>query len=102
MTRYEYDEEASQRLHMDVVHEVDDSPMSPARWLEAQRRLNVIADPLARKLIDLHRDCGSGTGECDSGDEFETDERLPNWGCETTALIASHFNIDFPPSDDLA
>lgn len=99
MTRYEYDEEASARLHMDVVHEIDDSPMTQSRWLEAQRRLNTINDPLARKIIALHRDCGSGTGECDSTDDLDRGERHPYWGCETTALIASHFGIDFPPGN---
>src|SRR5690349_3966945 len=52
VTRHEYDEEASERLHMDVVHEIDDSPMTPARWIESQRRLNAITDPLARKIIE--------------------------------------------------
>lgn len=102
MTRYEYDEEASERLHRDVVPEIDDSPMTPARWLESQRRLYAIADPLARKVIELHRDCGSGTGECDSADELEIAGRSPYWGCETTALVAAHFSIEFPPGDSEA
>ena len=63
------------------------------------RRLNAITDPLARKIIELHRECGSGTGECDSGDGFDPEDRQPYWGCETTALVASHFNIEFPPGD---
>ena len=97
MARYEYDEEASQRLHMDVVHEVDDRPAPVARWVDAMRRLNAINDPLARQLIALHRSCGSGSGACDSGDE----DGIPfsarhYWGCETTALIASHFGIEYP------
>lgn len=63
MTRYQYDEEASQRLHMDVVHEIDDAePVDPHQWVEAMRRLNSIDDPLARKIVALHRDCGSGDG----------------------------------------
>lgn len=100
MGRYEYDEEASARLHVDVAYEVDDSPMTQAQWLESQRRLNAITDALARKIINLHRECGNGTGECDSGDEFDPDSRQPYWGCETTALVAAHFNIDFPSGDD--
>jgi hypothetical protein len=32
MTRYEYDEEASERLHMDVVHEIDDGSPFVSRW----------------------------------------------------------------------
>ena len=99
MTLYEYDEGASERLHMDVVHEIDDSPMTPARWIESQRRLNAITDPLARKIIELHRECGSGNGECDSGDEFDPGDRQPYWGCDTVALVASHFNVEFPSGE---
>ena len=50
MSRYEYDEEASAAWHMDVLHEVDDSPAPVSRWVDAMRRLNTINDPLARKL----------------------------------------------------
>src|SRR3954453_11886723 len=92
MTRYEYDEEASERLHMDVVHEVDDRPTPVARWVDAMRRLNSINDPLARRLLALHRDCGSGSGVCDSVDDESVsigDRR--GWGCETTEAIADHF-----------
>lgn len=97
MTRYEYDEEASQRLHMDVVYEVDDRPAPVARWVDAMRALNTINDPLARQLIALHRGCGSGTGVCDSGDDGEIPfSARHDWGCETTSLIASHFQIEYP------
>jgi len=97
MTRYEYDEEASAAWRMDVVHEVDDSPTPVSRWVDAMRRLNAINDPLARKLLELHRDCGSGTGVCDSvDDEPDPMDRRRNWGCETTELIASHFGIEYP------
>lgn len=94
MASYVYDEEASAALHMDVVHEVDDSPPSKGRWIDAMRRLNSIEDPLARKILELHRDCGSGAGECDSMDDPEDVFRY--WGCETTALVASHFGVEFP------
>ena len=63
MTKYILDEEASERLPMGVVHEVDDRPRSPSEWLAAKRRLNAIKDPLTRIIIELHRDCGSGEGE---------------------------------------
>jgi hypothetical protein len=96
MTRCEYDEEASERLHMDVVHEVDDRPARVSLWLDAMRRLNAIDDPLARRILALHRDCGSGTGECDSGlDELPMATRS-DWGCGTTAVIATHFGIAYP------
>jgi hypothetical protein len=100
VTRYRYDEEASAAWHMDVVHEVPDGrATSVARWVAAQRQLNAIDDPLARKLVALHRDCGSGDGPCD---EFDDDERpraaaRGDWGCETTAIIAAHFGISYAP-----
>lgn len=60
---------------MDVVHEIDDAPApapaSAARWVDAMRRLNTINDPLARQLLRLRRNCGSGTGECDA--DFDLD-----------------------------
>lgn len=95
MTRYVYDEEASQRLRMDVVHESDDGPVSPAQWVEAMRRLNSVTDPLARRIVELHRDCGTGTGPCDDVDDDLADQE-PFWGCDTTAIIADHFEIEFP------
>lgn len=60
MTKYAYDDVASERLQMDVVYEVDDRSGSLSEWLAARRRLNAIKDPLARRIIELHRDCGSG------------------------------------------
>ena len=101
MTKYVYDEEASERLHMDVVYEVDDRPGSMSEWLAARRRLNAVKDPLARRIIELHRDCGSGQGECDSG----LDNPVPmaertDWGCETTSLVAAHYGIEYrTPAD---
>jgi hypothetical protein len=93
-----YDEEASAAEQMDVVHEVVDVPAESAQqWLEAIRRLNAIGEPLARKLIDLHRDCGSGNGVCDDVDEFDDrPARRAEWGCETIETIAGHFNVEYP------
>lgn len=96
MTRYEYDEEASQLHRMDVVYEIDDRPTPVARWVDAMRRLNSINDPLARRILALHRDCGSGRGACDSGFEDEPIARRVDWGCETTSLIAHHFGVEYP------
>ena len=85
---------------MDVVHEVpDDKPVPVARWIESMRRLNSIGDPLARRLLTLHRDCGSGSGVCNSLDEeFVAIANRSDWGCETTRLIADHFGVDHPES----
>ena len=100
MTRYEYDEEASERLHFDVVHEIDDRPAPVARWVDAMRRLNAIDDPLARKILALHRDCGSGAGECDSGLGRVPMAKRSEWGCETTAVVAAHFGVEYPTGSD--
>lgn len=98
MTRHEYDEEASEAWQMDVVHEVPDDASAPvSRWVDAMRRLNSTNDPLARKFIALHRDCGSGSGVCDVGaDDHDPVTHRRNWGCETTEVIADHFGIDYP------
>ncbi len=96
MTRYEYDEEASRRLHRDVVHEIDDRPTPVARWVDAMRRLNSIDDPLARRILALHRDCGTGSGACDSGLEDEPIAQRVEWGCETTSVVAHHFGVEYP------
>ena len=97
MTRYEYDEGASERLHMDVVYELDDSPGTKSRWVESMRRLNTVKDPLARRILALHRDCGSGSGSCDSDEDISvpwTERR--DWGCETTATVAQQFGVEYP------
>lgn len=97
MTRYEYDEydEASEAWRMDVVHEVDDSPAPVSRWVDAMRRLNAIDDPLAPKLLALHRDCGSGSGVCDAAEnDADPMDRRSSWGCETTRVIADHFGVE--------
>jgi len=60
------------------------------------RRLNSIDDPLARRLVKLHRNCGSGHGACDSGSPGEPMAQRTSWGCETTALIADHFDVTYP------
>ena len=97
MTRHEYDEEASIRLHMDVVYEVEDDKPTPAvRWVDAMRRLNTINDPLARSILALHRDCDSGSGVCDSDEEPPPIADRRGWGCETTELIADHFGVEYP------
>lgn len=95
MTRYEYDEAASERLHMDVVHEIDDRPGSAGEWVDAVRRLNAINDPLARSILALHRDCGSGNGECDSDSDPVPMPQRTDWGCQTTALIAANYGIEY-------
>lgn len=93
MPEYVYDDEASQALHYDVVHEVGSGPNSPAQWVESRRRLNSISDRLSRDLIALHQDCGSGSGVCE-------DYSDSGWGCETVTLIARHHKVEFPPPGD--
>ena len=96
MARYEHDEEASRRLHMDVAYEIDDRSTPVARWVDAMGRLNSIDDPLARRILALHRDCGSGSGACDTGFEDEPIACRVGWGCETTSVIADHFGVEYP------
>ena len=74
--RLEYDGEASARHLMAVVHEVDDA--------------------LARRILALHRECGSGTGVCDSDLEGVPDAERVGWGCETSRVIAQHFGLARP------
>lgn len=96
MSRERYDEEASQRLNMDVVYEVADvGPIDPLLWVEAMRRLNSIDDPLARKIVELHRDCGSGDGVCDAYDH-EDSASGADWACETMSVVAAHFGVKYP------
>lgn len=96
MARYIYDEEASAALHMDVVHEVEE-PVPVTRWVEALRRLNGIRDPLARQILALHRDCGSGSGVCDGCDSGSTPiSGRTHWGCETIEVVAQHFGVEYP------
>lgn len=82
-----------------IVDEVmpSSTKASTAEWLEAQRRLNRINDPLARKILALHRQCGSGVGACDPlRDELVPEPRTSGWGCETIETIALHFHVDYP------
>ncbi|MCW2825721.1 MAG: hypothetical protein JWQ91_2638, partial [Aeromicrobium sp.] len=71
------------------------------QWVEAIRRLNTISDSLARTLIDLHRDCGSGDGVCDDTEDLDDrPARRAEWGCETIGTIAQHFAIEYPSEMD--
>jgi hypothetical protein len=85
---------------MDVVHEIDDRPTSVSAWVDAMRRLNAIEDPLACRILALHRDCGSGTGECDSDLDEMPMAMKADWGCETTAAIAMHFGVAYSAAAD--
>lgn len=97
-SRLEYDDAASARERMDVVHEVPERSDDEATraWVESRQRLNIITDGLARRLIALHEACGSGGGECDAADDDETHLRGRDWPCETTRLIAQHYGVEHP------
>lgn len=97
-----YDENASEAEHVDVVHEyaLHDRSEHVAAWVQAMRRLNSIDDPLARKILALHRDCDDGIGNCDAC-ESEDGERVGLiWPCETIMVIARHFGIEHPGRPD--
>jgi hypothetical protein len=82
---------------MDVVREVDDTPAPVSRWWTQCGRLNGIDDQLSRKILALHRDCGSGQGVCDADlEDVKPMAQRADWGCETTQLIADHFGVDYP------
>lgn len=98
--RHEYDEEASAAELRDVVYPVAGSTAPVARWVDAMRRLNAIDDPLARKLLGIHRDCGSGSGVCD-GSDYPDAPSWSDWGCDTTRVIADHFGVEYPRAPDL-
>ena len=96
VTRLEYDGEASAHHLVDVVYEVDDRPAPVARWIDGMRLLNTINDSLARRILARHRDCGSGSGSCDSDEDGVPIAERADWGCETTAVIAHHYGLSYP------
>ncbi|MFC7594382.1 hypothetical protein ACFQU3_03615 [Terrabacter sp. GCM10028922] len=72
---------------MDMLHEIEE--FSRSRWpvgSKAMRRLNGIHDPLARQILAIHRECGSGSGVCDEH--------------ETTEVIAQHFGVENPVANE--
>ena len=60
------------------------------------RLLNTINDSLARRILALHRDCGSGSGSCDSDEGGVPIAERAGWGGETTAVIAHHYGLSYP------
>jgi len=97
MARCEYDVEGTAAEDMNVAHEVPGDPVPVVRWVESLRRLNAVQDPLVRRLLALHRDCGSGSGVCDGLDsELILMSARAEWGCETTPTIAHHFDVQYP------
>ena len=91
MLRHEYDEDAAARW---LLGAVVDSPLTRAQWLESRRRLDSVTDPLARRLVGLHRMCGTGDGRCDGQDVGPEPRRSASvWGCETLDVIAQHHRL---------
>jgi hypothetical protein len=83
MSRHQYDEEASAAWHMDVVHEVDDSPHQfLSGWMQC------VAS--TRSTIRSSASSWRCTATADPVDRRST------WGCETTELIADHFGVEYP------
>jgi hypothetical protein len=98
VARFEYDDEASAVEQTDVVYEVtDDGPCLLLAGWSCWRRLNGMEDPLARRLLALHRDGGSGMGACDNSHEEPVPiSQRSGWGCETIEAIADHLDVDYP------
>jgi hypothetical protein len=88
---------------MDVAHEIVMHGRSQhmVTWVEPMRRLNGIEDPLARRILALHRYCNNGIGNCDACEpENGVTAGLIMWPCETTEAIARHFGIQHPGRPD--
>jgi hypothetical protein len=100
VAKFEYDEEASAAWRLDVVHDVrQDKPVPVTRWIEAMRRLNAIRDPLARQILVLDSECGSGTGACDNADDVvpEIADRL-RWGVRNDGGHRGIISVSSTPS----
>lgn len=97
-SRWVYDETASEAEHMDVVHEyvLHSRSQHVAAWVQAMRRLDSIEDPLARKVLALHRDCDGGIGNCDACESEGGFRVRVTWPCDTIEAIARHFGIEQP------
>lgn len=93
---YRYDEGTSAECHMDVVHEVEPHERAQhlASWVESMRRLNAIKDPLARRLVALHRDCSDGEGSCEACEAGSEQASGVSRACETMVAVAEHYGIE--------
>lgn len=61
----------------------------------AASELDAIADPLARKILDLHG-CDPCAAECVECSEDGEESYPVSWPCETVTLIAAHFGVEMP------
>jgi hypothetical protein len=64
------------------------------RVMIAHERLAEVTDPVARAVLDLHRE--NGRGQCE-GDEFGGwDGERPDWPCDTVRAVAKAVGIEMP------
>ena len=57
-------------------------------------QLAAVADPVARVVLDLHKDEGGGCDGCELGSYAED---RPAWPCITTTSVADTLGITVPP-----
>lgn len=57
----------------------------------ARERLDAITDPLARAVLDLHRENERHECEGDDMDGYECE--YPAWPCRTVEAVAEHYGI---------
>lgn len=62
----------------------------------ARERLAAITDPLARAVLDLHRENEHGECEGDDMDGYECE--YPAWPCRTVESVAAHYGIPLEAS----
>lgn len=59
--------------------------------------LAAVTDPVARAVLDLHRDEGGRCGGCEDYEGYG-----PGWPCETAVAVAEALDIPVPPDLDMA
>lgn len=96
MTGREYDEEASERLHIDVVHEADDRPTPVTRWAmpcDASTR-STIRSP----VVFLHYTATvAQEAACATRSMTNPSRRgQEGMGLRDDEAIADHFGVEYP------
>lgn len=83
----------------------DRKALNITRWVEARdrqltegrARLDVLDDPVARAVLDLHAPVEDHFGiECHGCPE-DDDQGHPSWPCTTVRVVADVYGIDLPP-----
>lgn len=62
---------------------------------DARAALDEIADPVSRKILDLHSPVNADSADC-AGCPRDRDGDLEDWPCATVEIIADHYDITLP------